>query len=516
MVPIPVRSGRRPYVGAVVLAHPEIAGLTDWRPLARGGFATVWEARQETLNRLVAVKVDQRTLDDAKERRRFLREAGAAGRMSGHPGIVTVHDASILPDGRPYLVMELCPGGSLTTWLKDEARPTQEQVRDVGVTIADALAAAHSHGVLHRDVKPANIMIDAYGHPGLADFGLAAMPAPGQDLSVTMEALTPAYAPKEVLYQRPPSEYGDVYSLAATLYALLDGKPPRWPDSGTPSLPEIFELQGKPIERLPGVNEQLMDVLMNALADEVTERQSAADFRDQLKAVDFAAPVKPPPPPVVPPAPDRGPGRRRNRVPLLIALVAVLVVGAVAAGMALAGMRTPTAQPTAPVTALPSPSETEIPTAPADPTSASPTPSPTQSPSTPPPPGFVDCSDLLGVEGALCPTAPECWIQYNSNFDDPAVATPTRCDESHTNETFAAGRIKYRVRLQSQLDGDPSVKKLCNLPALRKVVDPGITVTGGWGVDAAPPQVAEDEGVFRCFFYKGSNFTSPIKLRTFS
>ena len=85
----------------VITAHPEIAGLTDWRPLARGGFATVWQARQETLNRLVAVKVDQRTLDSDKEQRRFLREAGAAGRMSGHPGIVTVHDAGILPDGRP-------------------------------------------------------------------------------------------------------------------------------------------------------------------------------------------------------------------------------------------------------------------------------------------------------------------------------------------------------------------------------------------------------------------------------
>ena len=99
--------------------------------------------------------------------------------MSGHPGIVTVHDAGLLPDGRPYLVMELCPGGSLTKWLQPDNRPTQEQVRDIGVKIADALADAHAHGVLHRDVKPANIMIDAYGSPGLADFGLAAMPQPG-------------------------------------------------------------------------------------------------------------------------------------------------------------------------------------------------------------------------------------------------------------------------------------------------------------------------------------------------
>ena len=98
----------------VASAPPQIPGLSDWRALARGGFATVWEAKQESLNRLVAVKVDQRRLDQESEQRRFLREAGAAGRLSGHPGIVTVHDAGILADDRPFLVMELCPGGSLT------------------------------------------------------------------------------------------------------------------------------------------------------------------------------------------------------------------------------------------------------------------------------------------------------------------------------------------------------------------------------------------------------------------
>ena len=497
----------------MTVAHPEIAGLTDWRPLARGGFATVWEARQETLNRLVAVKVDQRTLDDPKERRRFLREAGAAGRLSGHHAIVTVHDAGILPDGRPYLVMELCPGGSLTTWLKDGQRPSEEQVRDVGVRIADALAAAHSNGVLHRDVKPANIMIDAYGQPGLADFGLAAMPQPGQDLSVTMEALTPAYAPKEVLYQRPPSAYGDVFSLAATLYALLDGKPPRWPGSGTPSLPEIFELQGTPIERLPGVNGQLMDVLMGALVDEADARPTAAEFRDKLAAVDFAA-AAPPPPPVAPveePAPAPDPRRRRNRLPLLIALVALLVVGGIVAGIALVGNGAPAAQPNVPVTSGPS-SETPS-SSPSTAASASDT--PTQSPSGPPvPSGFTDCSDLLGIEGALCPTEPECWYQYGSLNDFPAVANAVNCNEFHQHETFAAGRIKVRIRLQSQLDNDRAVQRLCNLATVRKLID-GESVGSDWGVVAYPPQDDEDRGLFRCLVSTGENRTSPLKLRTF-
>ena len=484
----------------MITAHPEIAGLTDWRPLARGGFATVWQARQETLNRLVAVKVDQRTLDSDKEQRRFLREAGAAGRMSGHPGIVTVHNAGLLPDGRPYIVMELCPGGSLTKWLKADHRPTQEQVRDVGERIADALADAHAHGVLHRDVKPANIMIDAYGSPGLADFGLAAMPQPGQDISVTMEALTPAYAPKEVLYQRPPSEHGDVYSLAATMYALLDGKPPRWPDEGTPSLPEIFELQRRPVERLPDVHPQLMNVLMAALADDADERPSAAEFRDQLKAIDFAdEPSVPPPsvPAVVPPA---EPPRRRRRLPLLIGLAASLLVAVVVVGMALANLRRPAAvnppNPSVAPTTEPAPSPT-------------PTPTPTPSPTGPTvPAGFVDCRSLLGKD-SYCPTEPECWYQFTSVNDFPAVANAISCDEFHTHQTFAAGPLSYPIRLQSQLENDRLVQRLCRPPSVRRVVV-GTSVGDDWSTEVLHLQ---GDDFFRCLVATGEPRDEPLRIR---
>lgn len=266
---------------------PSIAGLSEWRPLARGGFALVWRARQDTLNRLVAVKVDQRPLDDEAEKRRFLREAGAAGRMSGHPGIVIVHDAGILPDERPYLVMELCPGGSLTRWLQPDNRQTQDRIREVGVRIADALAAAHARGVLHRDIKPANILINAYDQPGLADFGLAAMPEPGLDMSLTVAALTPAYAPVEAYSWHTPTEFGDVFGLAATMYALLGGHPPRWPDEGTPSLPDLMQRLTEPVEVLPGVSPDLMDTVLSGLLDEPHDRPTAAQFRDRLAAADL-------------------------------------------------------------------------------------------------------------------------------------------------------------------------------------------------------------------------------------
>ena len=264
------------------MEHPRVRGLSEWRPLARGGLAVVWKARQLSLDRMVAVKVYQRELDEGY-RRRFLREAAAA-RLSDHPGIVTVHDAGVLPDDRPYLIMDLCSGGSLSQWLKPENRPSQERVRQVGVRIADALAAVHACGVLHRDVKPANILIDSFGNPGLADFGLAAV-AGAETTAADVLYVTPAYAPPEAFGMQPATESGDVFSLAATLYALLAGCPPRDVGAATVALEQMVEVAKRPIGPVPGVNWHLMDVLMTALSNDPAARPTAAKFRDQLANV---------------------------------------------------------------------------------------------------------------------------------------------------------------------------------------------------------------------------------------
>jgi LCP family protein required for cell wall assembly len=295
---------------------PDIPGLSDWRPLARGGFATVWQARQETLDRPVAVKVDERTLDSEGERLRFLGEARAAGNLSGHPGIVTVHDAGILADGRPYLVMKLCAGGSLTRWLRPENRQTPEQIRLVGVRIADALAAAHAKGMLHRDVKPANILIDSYGNAGLADFGLATASEQG-----SAAAITPAYAPPETFRRQPATEYGDVYQLAATLYALLSGRPPREQIGGRTSLDDLVARLDEPVEPLPGVDKDLMQVLLDGMAAAPGQRPTAAEFRDRLAAIDLSGAVRAGSTAL--PAPRRG---RRLALSLVAATVATLLV----------------------------------------------------------------------------------------------------------------------------------------------------------------------------------------------
>ncbi|MET1006093.1 MAG: LCP family protein [Propionibacteriaceae bacterium] len=297
-------------------APPVVPGISDWRPLARGGFATVWQARQETLDRQVAVKVDERTLDTESEQRRFLGEARAAGNLSGHPGIVTVHDAGILADGRPYLVMKLCPGGSLTRWLRPDNRHTTEEILEVGIRIADALAAAHAMGMLHRDVKPANILIDSYGHAGLADFGLATASDPGSAVGMTL-----AYAPPEALRREPPSEYGDVYQLAATLYALLSGRPPREPVGGRRSLEDLLEHLDDPVEPLPDVDDDLNQVLLQGLSPVPTDRPTAAAFRDRLEAVSQAAQSS-----GADGDPDEAGSARPRRHRLALTLVAVTVL----------------------------------------------------------------------------------------------------------------------------------------------------------------------------------------------
>ncbi|TML24715.1 MAG: serine/threonine protein kinase [Actinobacteria bacterium] len=308
---------------------PVVPGLTGLSVLARGGYATVYRAVQESVGRDVAVKIENRSLDSEHDRRRFMREARAAGRMSSHPHVVDLFDAGHTGDGHPYLIMELCDGSYADRLRAAPLHPFE--VRDVGVKIADALADAHRLGVLHRDVKPANLLVSGFGEPALADFGLAVL-TEARDLSITMDVLTPAYAPREMFRPRcEPSPAADVYALAATLYALLRGKPPRWFDHRDPSLLELLELFDEPIPDLPGVPVELLDLLRAGMVNDAEARPTAEQLRDELTALSIQPQpvpaedaVRVPPKPVSrpdawsmptqprPPGQHRGPGHTRT------------------------------------------------------------------------------------------------------------------------------------------------------------------------------------------------------------
>ncbi|MEW9528103.1 protein kinase [Microbispora sp. NPDC049125] len=269
---------------------PLVPGYETLGILGQGGFGVVYRARQLAVGREVALKVDNRVLVSDRDRRRFMREVTSAGALSGHPHVADVYDAGVLPDGRPYMVLELCPNGSLADRLRERGPMSPRDVRDAGMKIADALAAAHGLGVLHRDVKPANILINSYGMVALSDFGLATMPGQGgarDEVSVTRESLTPAYAPPEAFDLTEPTAAGDVYSLAATLYALLSGRPPRFPESGVVNIAVIMALHRLPVPDIPGVPPALTAVLRHGMVSDPARRlPTAAGLRDALAALE--------------------------------------------------------------------------------------------------------------------------------------------------------------------------------------------------------------------------------------
>ncbi|HLT10142.1 MAG TPA: serine/threonine-protein kinase [Micromonosporaceae bacterium] len=260
---------------------PVVPGLTDLSVLAHGGYATVYRAIQVSVAREVAVKVENRTLESEKDQRRFLREARAAGRMSSHPHVVDLIDVGMTEDGHPYMIMELCAGSYADRMKTKPLSP--EEARDVGVKIADALADAHTLGVLHRDVKPANILITKFGEPALADFGLAVL-TETRESSISLE-MTPAFAAPELFHHGRPVPASDVYALCATLYALVSGRPARWRENHNPSLVSLVDMFAEPVPDIPGVPPDLIALLRQGMANDPVARPSAAELRDELSGV---------------------------------------------------------------------------------------------------------------------------------------------------------------------------------------------------------------------------------------
>ncbi|MFC4906456.1 bifunctional protein-serine/threonine kinase/phosphatase [Actinomadura gamaensis] len=285
--PMPWEAGAGTASAGAEPAGFSLDGYEVFEKLGEGGNAAVYRARRTALGREVAIKLVHQRIVDERDRRRFQRELDACVRLSEHPNVVTLYDAGTLPEGRPYLVMELCPGGSLADGLRTRGPMPAVSAREIGIQVADALDAAHSHGVLHRDIKPANLLLTRFHRVALADFGIAALPVPGEHVSITL-AMTPVYAAPEMFDDAPPSAQADVYSLGATVYALLAGRPPHAPERALPAAALVAHLlrsRGVPIEDAPGVPAPLMAVLRRALDADLGRRyRTAAEFRDALAA----------------------------------------------------------------------------------------------------------------------------------------------------------------------------------------------------------------------------------------
>lgn len=265
---------------------PQLSGFTYVRPLGGGGFADVFLFDQNMPRRKTAVKVLLDGFVDDNVRRMFRAEADIMAELGAHPSILTVYEAGLSADGRPYIVMEYCPEGLGKSWRK-RPMPVPE-VLNIGVKLASALETAHRHRftILHRDIKPSNILVTEYGSPVLSDFGIAT--SLSSDSANDILAMSvPWSAPEVVAEKTSGTVASEVWSLGATLYSLLAGRSPfEIADSSKNSRDQlkarIVKANYTPIGRAD-VPENVERVLLKAMAKNPSERyQSMLEFALEL------------------------------------------------------------------------------------------------------------------------------------------------------------------------------------------------------------------------------------------
>ena len=256
-------------------------------PLAGGEHSTVYRATELATGRSVALKVVNVEDISPRELEAFARESAVLSALSAHPNIVTMYGSFVLPDGRPVLVLELCVG-SLARRLADHGPMSVPDAVAMAVKLAGALETAHRGGVLHRDVRPENVLITEYGEPALADFGVARLRSSTPAALELFDFPGPHVAP-ELLLGQEATAATDVYGLASTLYQMLTGAPPLAAFAGeTPSatILRILRDPARPIERAD-VPYALSDLLLWGLAKEPAQRPpSLAWFAEELARIE--------------------------------------------------------------------------------------------------------------------------------------------------------------------------------------------------------------------------------------
>ncbi|MFG6444346.1 serine/threonine-protein kinase [Microbacterium sp. P07] len=272
-------SGRRPPQ-----SPPDLAGFRFVELLGSGGFADVFLYEQQLPRRRVAVKVllpDRMASGSIAE---FTSEANVMAMLSTHPAIVTIYQAGVADDGRPYLVMEYCPKPNLQVRYRSEPFSVAEALR-IGVQVGAAVETAHRAGVLHRDIKPANILVTEYNRPALTDFGIASAAGAGD-----AGGLSIPWSPPEVVAESPTSDArSDVWSLGATVYSLLVGRSPfELPGQRNTGVDLITRIEAMPLAPIgrTDVPASLQRVLQRSVSKSPADRYpTALDFARALQKV---------------------------------------------------------------------------------------------------------------------------------------------------------------------------------------------------------------------------------------
>ncbi|WP_039794446.1 serine/threonine-protein kinase, partial [Nocardia araoensis] len=264
----------------------EAMGLSGAVEIGRGGFGVVYRCIQTALDRVVAVKVLPSEIDQ-ESRERFLREEQAMGKLSGHPNIVDILQVDVTATGMPLIVMPYCTHGSLEQLIRDQGPLTWADSLRAGVKLAGAIESAHRARILHRDVKPANVLLSGYGEPQLTDFGIARIPG-GFRTSSSMITGSPAFTAPEVLKGDEPTIRSDVYGLGSTLFALLTGHAAFERQAGERVVAQFLRITTQPV---PDLREQdippdVATVIEQAMSPNPRDRPASAyEFGEMLRTV---------------------------------------------------------------------------------------------------------------------------------------------------------------------------------------------------------------------------------------
>jgi len=288
---------------------PELPGYAYVKVLGSGGFSDVFLYEQQLPKRRVAVKVLLTEELTAANRAAFVSEANVMAQLSTHPYIVTIYQADVASDDRPYFVMEHCSGPSLSERYKKEMFTVADALR-TGVRLSSAVATAHSAGILHRDIKPGNVLTNDYGWPALTDFGISsaveedafpthtgtladalaeAQENTGTSASVGMSV---PWSPPEMFEDDPaPDVRSDIFSLAATIYTILAGHTPfeiRGQSNGTLDLIGRIERGAITTIARDDIPASLTAVLRKGMATDRDDRfATAVDFARALQRVEL-------------------------------------------------------------------------------------------------------------------------------------------------------------------------------------------------------------------------------------
>ena len=268
-------------MGEVIDKRYEVLGA-----LGSGGMADVYLAHDEVLDRDVALKVlNRRFSGDAAFVERFRREARSAATLS-HPNVVPIYDRGEAEDGACYISMEYLPGGTLQDRISRDAPMDPKVVSETAAQIAEALAAAHEGGVIHRDVKPQNVLVTRMGDVKVGDFGIARAESSG---TMTGDEIlgTAAYMSPEQASGRPVDPRSDLYSLGVVMYEMLTGGPP-FAANGSVSvaMKHANETPARPKSRNPEIPDAMDKLVVRLLSKDPDDRPpSAAALADELRSL---------------------------------------------------------------------------------------------------------------------------------------------------------------------------------------------------------------------------------------